>query len=138
MFNQNMRNQFYTNWGDNVYNCHGPIDEHGNQVKRTKQSHPYSYDGFILHRFGPNSEATSTIYSDRLLQWDWDKHNRLCMKHFGDERQYWNNRDPKKIEAFLRDWCEDPELKLIFIMEYCNQASGYPCWRFDYCSKKLN
>lgn len=48
----------------------GSVDEHNNPVRRTKQSHPYNYDGFILWRFGKNEEATSTIYSDRLLQWD--------------------------------------------------------------------
>lgn len=108
------------------------VDEHDKPVQRTKHSHPYSYDGFMLWRGGKNEEANGTIYSDRLLQWDHDRHNDLCKKHFGDEGQYWNDRDPKKIEAFLRDWCDNQELKLIFIMEYCNAASGYPCWRFDY------
>lgn len=108
------------------------VDEHGNPVERAKSSHPYSYDGFVLWRGGCNGEANNTIYSDRLLRWDWDKHNELCLKHFGDEGQYWNNRKPKKIEAFLRDWTGCPELKLILIMEYCNQSNGYPCWRFDY------
>ena len=112
----------------------GPIDEHGNVVARTKQSHPYTYDGFVQHRFGENSEANGTIYSDRLLQWDWEKHNKLCQKHFGNEGQYWDRREPEKIEAFLRDWCENQELKLILVMEYCNVSNGYPCWRFDYRS----
>lgn len=109
-----------------------PIDEHGNPVLRTKQTHPYSYDGFVLWRGGSNEEAISTIYTDRLLQWDYGKHNQLCMKHFGDRGQYWNNRDPKKIEAFIRDWLENQDVKLILIMEYCNQASGYPTWRLDF------
>ena len=55
----------------------GRVDEFDKPVKRTKQSHPYSYDGFVQWRGGPNEEATSTIYSDRLLQWDYDKHNKL-------------------------------------------------------------
>jgi len=110
----------------------GKVDENDDPVKRTKRSHPYSYDGFVQWRGGENKEATSTIYSDRLLQWDFDKHDELCMKHFGNEGQYWNDRDPKKIEAFLRDWTDDQTLKLIFVMEYCNVSSGYPVWRFDY------
>ena len=121
---------------DGITRFFAAVDEFGQPVRRTKMSHPYSYDGFVLWRGGANKEATGTIYSDRLLQWDWDKHNRLCEKHFGNKGQLWDNRDPKLIEAFLRDWCEDPGLKLIFIMEYCNQASGYPCWRFDYRSSK--
>lgn len=110
----------------------GPIDEHGNVVSRTKETHPYNYDGFVQWRGGPNSAANGTIYSDRLLQWDYDKHNLLCKKHFGNRGQWWNQREPEKIEAFLRDWCDEPNLKLILVMEYCNQSSGYPCWRFDY------
>jgi len=113
----------------------GAIDEHGDPVARTKATHPYNYDGYVLHRFGANKEANDTIYSDRLMQWDFDKHDRLLMQVFGDKRQAWTQRDPKKIEEFLRLWCEDPELKLILVMEYCNQSSGYPCWRFDYYSK---
>lgn len=113
----------------------GRVDEHGRLVTRTKESHPYSYDGFVQWRGGPNSLVTSTIYSDRLVQFDFDKHDALCMKHFGNKGQYWYGRDPMKIQEFLRDWTNDPELTLVFIMEYCNQASGYPCWRFDFSSK---
>ena len=111
-----------------------PVDEDGSPVEHTKQERPYSYSGFVQWRGGENAEANGTIYSDRLLQWDYEKHNRLCHKHFGNEGQWWNRREPSKIEAFLRDWCDDQSLKLILVMEYCNVASGYPCWRFDYKS----
>jgi len=117
---------------ENGFTSFGKVDEFGKPVKRTKQTHPYSYDGYIQYRGGENEEANGTIYSDRLLQWDFDKHDALCMKHFGNKGQYWNDRDPKKIQAFLRDWTDNQKLKLIFVMEYCNQSSGYPVWRFDY------
>lgn len=107
-----------------------PVDEYGNLVSRTKSSHPYSYDGFITWRGGENSEVNDTVYSDRLWEQDYRKADELCEKHFGDRGQYFFNRDRKKIEAFLRDWYNKPELKLIFIMEYCNVSSGYPLWRF--------
>jgi hypothetical protein len=107
-----------------------PVDEHGNPVERTKEMYPYSYDGFVIWR--TEGKANDTIYSDRLLQWDFAKHDRLCMKHFGNKGQYWSDRPPEKIEAFLRDWCDNPKLKLIFIMQYCNVSSGFPCWRFDF------
>lgn len=109
----------------------GYVDEHNNPIERTPLTHPYTYDGFIIWCGGENNEANMTIYSDRLLRWDYDKHNRLCEKHFGNQGQYWSERDPEKIEAFIRDWCEDPELELIFVMQYCNQSTGYPIWRFD-------
>lgn len=115
---------------DEIYNC---VDEFGNPVSRTKQTHPYSYDGFVLWRGGENNEATATVYSDRLLQWDYEKHNKLCMKYFGDEAQlWWDKRSPQQIEKFLRDWFDNENLKLVLIMEYCNISNGYPCWRFDF------
>jgi hypothetical protein len=97
--------------------------------KRTKLTHPYNYDPFVIWDNG--EKADGTVYSDRLLQWDWDKHNDLCEKHFGNKGQYWNRRDPKKIEAFLCDYFGEPVM-LTMIEEHCNQATGYPCWRFDY------
>ncbi len=98
---------------------------------RTKGQHPYSYDPILIFE----SKATprnGTIYSDRLLRWDYEKHNALCIKHFGNAGQHWGNRPPPSIEAFLRDWCECRELRLARVVEYCNQANGFPCWRFDY------
>ncbi len=120
--------------GETVYT--GYIDENGRPVERTPHTHPYNYDSFLMWRGLPNKGANSSIYSDRLLQWDWDKHNELCRKHFGDEGQYWNDRDPEKIEAFLQDWCDDPRLKLHYIMQCCNQSSGYPLWCFVFYSNK--
>jgi hypothetical protein len=107
------------------------VDEHGEPIKRTPESHPYNHDGYIVARFGPNSEVNDTIYSDRLYQWDSTKHDHLCRKHFEDVAQGWGARDPKKIEAFLRDWTECPDLKLVFIMKYVNVSNGFPVWRFD-------
>ncbi len=124
-------NKIYVNNGIYGY-FEGNVDEFNNPVKRTKRSHPYSYDGFVQWRGSPNGEANGTIYSDRLLQWDFDKHDELCMKHFGNKHQYWDTRNPKKIEAFIRDWVDDQTVKLTLVMEYCNASSGYPVWRFDY------
>ncbi len=107
------------------------VDEHGNPVKRTKHTHPYGYDGFVLWQ-DKTVKVTGTIYSDRLLEWDFAKHDKLCKKHFNNTSQYWDQRNPEHIQAFLRDWCEKPQLKLGLVMQYCNLATGYPCWRFDY------
>jgi hypothetical protein len=114
---------------------HGPtrVDEHGNPVERTKEEYPYSYDGFVTWRGGENSEANSTVYSDRLRLWDRGKGklDALLEKHFGDSSDHWFDRSPEAVEAFFQDYLNKPGLKLIFIMEYCNQATGYPLWRFD-------
>jgi hypothetical protein len=105
-------------------------DEFGNPVKRTKFEYPYSYDGFVTYRNGENSEANCTLYSDRMIREK--EYRELSKKHFGNEGQMFFDRSPKKIEEFLRDLCEDPELKLIFVMEYCNVSNGYPLWRFEF------
>lgn len=82
--------------------------------------------------FDNNIKATDTVYSDRLHQWDYKKHNELCKKHFGNQGQYWNNRSPEKIQDFLRDYTDNPNLILCKIEEHENKATGYPLWRFDY------
>jgi hypothetical protein len=111
---------------------YGLIDRDGAPVKKTKASHPYSYDGFVQWRGGDNSEVTGSVYTDRLYQFDYKKYNELCIKHFGNEGDYWGNRNPKRIEEFLRDWFEKPELEIVLISEYCNQATGYPVWLLEY------
>ncbi len=118
--------------GNNIIYYSPYKDEFGNNVERTPATHPYSYDGYVTWRGGKNEEVTSTIYSDRLSQWDYKKTEELKMKHFGNKGDWFSQRRPKAIESFLRDYTENPNLKLIFIMEYCNQSSGYPLWRFDY------
>lgn len=90
--------------------------------------------------FDNGQKPTSTVYSDRLHQWDYKKHNELCKKHFGNEGQYWGNREPELIEAFLRDYLNDQSVLLCRIEEHENRATGYLLWRFDYsiAANKLN
>ena len=80
----------------------------------------------------PDTKANGTVYTDRLLQWDFAKHDRLCEKHFGDTGQYWDRRDPNLIANFLRDWYDNPEIVLCEVIEYCNVSTGYPTWRLDF------
>lgn len=112
------------------------MDEHGNSVKRTKYTHPYSYDGFVQERCGKNEEANGTVYTDRLLQWNHGLTRKLMKKHFEDDGDYWNLRSAKSIEEFLRERLENPTLRVILVMEYCNVSNGYPVWRIDYFSEK--
>lgn len=114
----------------------GGVDEHGHRVERSKAEYPYSYDAFVTWRGLANEELNGSVYSDRLYQWDWEKHNALCNKHFGNQGQRWSERQPDKIEAFLRDYLDDPELVLGLVMEGCNVSSGYPYWYFGYKSSK--
>ena len=101
-------------------------------LSNTKDSHPYTYDPFLIFfNEKAKQEPESSIYTDRLLEWDWAKHNELCQKHFGNQGQYWNDRDPKKIEAFLCDWI-GKKVTLIANIQYVNLSSGFPVWRLDF------
>lgn len=101
-------------------------------LSKTKYSHPYTYDPFLIFfNEEAKQEPTDSIYTDRLLEWDWDKHNHLCQKHFSNQGQYWNDRDPKKIEAFLCDWV-GKKVTLVANIQYVNMSSGFPVWRLDF------
>ena len=112
------------------------VDEHGNMIYggvktgKTPFSHPYNYDPFVV--WEQEGEADSSVYTDRLLQQEYKKHNRLCLKHFGDEGQVWSDREPKKIEAFLREWMDNDTVVLIKVMQHCNQATGFPLWSLHF------
>jgi len=100
-----------------------------NSDKKTKYTNPYDYDPItIFHK----EDSKTGVYSDRLSQWDHEKYNRLCKKHFGNIGQYWDKREPEKVEAFLRDYIGKQNLMLCNIVEYCNVATGYPVWYFGY------
>lgn len=107
-----------------------PVDLDGNPVRRKKHTHPYNYDGFVLWRGGPNKLIDHCVYTDRIFQWDWDKAERLVKKHMPGKR--WSNAGHEAIEAFLRAYQDDPGLQLIVVMEWCNQATGYPVWSLHY------
>lgn len=107
------------------------INEFGDQIERTPFEHPYTYDGFIIWRGLDNNQRTGTVYSDRLNQWDNKKFKELSLKHFDKESFNFGRCEPKKLEAFLCDYLEK-EIKLVFIMEYCNKSQGYPYYRIDY------
>lgn len=106
------------------------VDWEGNPVERTPDEYRYSYDPYVIEK--RKDDFQHCIYSDRLLQWDFAKHDRLCEKHFGNKGQLWNNRSFDKIEAFLRDWHENPNLRLVGVMEGCNVSNGFPYWVFMY------
>lgn len=106
-------------------------DENGEPVARTKYTHPYSYDPFVIWKGA--GKANGTVYTDRLFEWDRRKAEDLCDKHLPGLR--WNNAPPSKIEAFLREYMGEPNLRLVLVMEYCNWATGYPVWRLDYITE---
>lgn len=109
------------------------VDEDGNPIARTPLTHPYSYDAYVI--WGKKDKKANAVYSDRLYEWDYKKYDRLCEKHWGNQAQYWDERDADKVQAFLRDYNDNPKLILTMIMKCCNVSSGYPIWIFFYKDK---
>jgi hypothetical protein len=70
------------------------------------------------------------------MEWDMAKFNTLLQKHFsGPNQRSWSYQDPHTIEAFLRDWYDNPKLTLILVMEGCNVGNGFPYWTFHFSTK---
>lgn len=106
----------------------------GREVEKTPDKYRYSYDAYVTHKF--KDEYEDAVYSDRLWQWDPKKHDSLCQEHFGNQGQYWDGRSPEKIEAFLRDYNNNPKLTLVGIMTGANASSGFPYWVFMFDNNK--
>jgi len=120
----------------NVYygNNHGRVDMDGKSVERTKEEYPYSYDVYVTWKGDYNKDKGDCAYSDRLLNWDWDKYNECVMEVWGNKGQIFYNRTPKDIEKFLSLYY-DKEVKLTMIMEGCNVSNGFPYWIFFFGDK---
>ena len=76
-------------------------------------------------------EPTSSVYSDRLFQWNPEKYNRCSREVWNNEGQDFSARVPDDIEKFLRKYFEKEDLVLCQILQGENHSSGYPVWRFD-------
>jgi len=100
------------------------------QERLSKETHPYSYDPFTVWANGVQSNKG--VHTDRLFQWDHEKHDALCNKHFGNSGQHWADREPLAIEALLREYLNSPKLVLCEIQEHCNQGTGVPVWYLAY------
>ncbi|MFW5847530.1 MAG: hypothetical protein ACOCVF_01240 [bacterium] len=101
------------------------IDDNGEMI-----IHSSTKDGLVI--YDNKKTHNNSAYTDRLYQWDSKKHDKFCKKHFNNTGQYWNNREPEKIEMFLRDYWNDQSIVLCSIIEYENQSTGYPVWRIDF------
>lgn len=75
--------------------------------------------------------GTASAYTDRLLSWDYDKHNACTMEVWGNQAQYWDDRKPADIERFITAYYGRP-CRLLGKVRYTNQSSGFPVWRLDW------
>ena len=69
---------------------------------------------------------------DRMKEKAGYETRQVLHEAFWQQRATLGQRDTDKIEAFLRDYLDAPELVLCEVQEHCNQATGFPCWFFAY------
>src|SRR6478609_7403466 len=103
---------------------------HGGEL-RTKFSHPYSYDPIRHFHKWVGGEAENA-YDDRMRQWNyrkWDDAFKAVHTEMGNSFRLSN---PKTAEKILRLYYESPTLVLIDLIEWCNVATGYPCFSFGF------
>lgn len=103
----------------------------GEVVKRTIFYYPYSYDAFVIYKNGYNKKKDSVIYSDRLIQMNYELYDSCCMQVFNNTGHAFDGRKPEDIERFLSLYL-GRNIKLTGIEQACNVSNGYPYWIFYY------
>lgn len=76
-------------------------------------------------------EPNSSMYADRMNQWDHEKYNQSKIKIFGNVSDYFEGQTLEQIEKFICEYLgKEVELYSMIITE--NRSSGYPmyCFRF--------
>lgn len=102
---------------------------------KTIEQYPYNYDPIIRYlKTGikeEDIEKYSGVYSDRMANWNPNKYQEAYHRYLGHqkiENMCYGNAN--NVEQFLRDYFDNPKLKLIAVIEYCNTATGYNCFCF--------
>lgn len=97
---------------------------------RTKQSHPYSYDSFYIHGNPETTKHSSCDYSDRYHAWGKEKFEKACEAADAAGEPWQRRMDQwsmKQVDAFVKAYY-GPKYFATGLIEWCNQASGYPGW----------
>lgn len=116
-------------FGDN-YEPYILKDENGVPIKKTSQSHPYSYDAHVIDgKFNNEVEKgyiNGCVYDDRLLQSDYKKYETLKSKYLN------KGINVTTVQKFLREWYNDVSIVVVNVMKGCNVSNGYPYYVFQY------
>lgn len=106
----------------------GYYDQYGNPIERTPITHRYNYDSFLMLRQLPNEEATAGVYTDRLYRDYFHEIESLVLRYTGTRGQYWDKFTLDQIQNIMRDHFKRQDLLVVYVMQCCNQATGYPLW----------
>jgi hypothetical protein len=104
----------------------------GTRCERTKKSHPYSYEPYVI--FGPAGDVgTASAWTDQMRKEDRPRFDALCVKHFRDcNGPGWSNLPQSNMTAFMRELYGDPRLEVYRLVEFCNTRTEFPEWRVDF------
>lgn len=91
--------------------------------KRTKEKYPYSYDAHYLWRDfeKDNMEGISSVYSDRMMQWDSEKYERARSFSGGGWIESISKEAAKK---FVQSYYGG-KYNCVGFGICCNQSTGY-------------
>ena len=123
--------EYIDSWGNTISPY---VNLDGKPVERDKHNWPYSYDPYVVWKGNYIKGENETVYSDRLMQWNYEKFNKCCKEVWDNEGQYFSGRSATEIERFLSLYFEK-EIELTVIMQGCNVSSGYPYWIFYFKDK---
>ncbi len=120
------------------------LDFYGNPIEKTKQAYPYSYRPYVQYQAEPKilawaklSGKTWLFNTNTLYKTDYNKYNKLALEIFGNDGQYWEEREHTDIETFLKKWTGNEALTLIKVTEFSNPGNGYPYWHFEFMNTEL-
>jgi hypothetical protein len=105
------------------------VNINGEQIQRTPEKYPYSFDQYCVFKAANFPETTDTVYSDRMWEWSPEKFAACHVRAFDKEGQYFYRQAPEKIEKFLQYYF-GIDLELTGIEIGCNCFNGYPYWVF--------
>lgn len=105
----------------------------GNPVKRTPITNPYDYDEYVLFKSDKysNERPYSAVYSDRLMQWDYDRFQKCYKETFSKDSQSFYLCDSVTAERFLSLYF-NKDIELVAMLQGCNVSNGNPYWVFYY------
>lgn len=132
----------FDHWGNPIVDDLRPTpdsDLQRHDPPRSRISHPYSFDPHtIWGKPFPDRRCNATDYTDRLEQWDYAKYTRLIQKICASGARPFDGYNCRGdlIEQFLREYHDDPTIKLLRVIAECNVATGYPLWRLDYRTER--
>lgn len=104
----------------------------GKPISCTPQTHPYSFDPYVIYKDNKWSINDEAVYSDRMMQWDYNKFNDCAKEVWNDHRQLFDSASPEELEKFLQLYFGSGFIELTAILKGCNQSNGYPYWIFYY------